>query len=59
MRLGGLFLLLILSYFFNPIQPIVDDIPVIQVNQFEQFEPTLQKELDASLIDSEFIESIV
>ena len=59
MRLGGLFLLLILSYFFNPIQPIVDDIPVIQVNQFEQFESTLQNELDASLIDSEFIESIV
>lgn len=51
MRLGGLFLLLILSYFFNPIKPIVDDIPVKEVTQFEQYELNLQKDLDASLID--------
>ena len=49
MRLGGLFLLLILSYFFNPIKPIVDDIPVKEVTQFEQYELNLQKDLDEIL----------
>jgi len=52
MRLGGLFLLLILSYFFNPIQPIVEVIPVIEVSEFQQYQPVLQKDLDASLIET-------
>lgn len=48
MRLGGLFLLLILSYFFNPIEPIVEDVPLIDLSEVEIIN---QEELDASLID--------
>lgn len=59
MRLGGLFLLLILSYFFNPIQPIVEDIPVINLSEFENPQPALNPELDASLIEAGILEAAV
>lgn len=51
MRLGGLFLLLILSYCFNPIEPIVEDIPIIDLSEIEIIDPNQLEDLDASLID--------
>jgi len=51
MRLGGLILLLILSYFFNPIQPIVDESVDIKVTETQIFDSNLPEELDASLIN--------
>ena len=50
MRLGGLFLLLILSYCFNPIEPIVEDAPIIDLSEIEIIDPVQFEELDASLI---------
>ena len=54
MRLTGLLLLLILSYFFNPVQPIVASDPVID---FTTIDDTDNLEyLDASTIYLEELE---
>ncbi len=50
MRLGGLFLLLILSYFFNPIEPIVEDTVIIDLTEIDHAQPISPDELDASII---------
>jgi len=51
MRLGGLFLLLILSYYFNPIEPIVEDARIIDLSEIEILYPMQPEDLDASLIE--------
>jgi len=53
MRLGGLILLLMLSYYFNPIQPIVDeevgevisDIEMISIDDAEYLDEACKKAL--------------
>jgi len=56
MRLGGLFLLLILSYFFNPIEPIVEDPPVMEITDNDSIP---SEDLDASIIDPVDLEQCV
>ena len=54
MRIIGLFLLLILSYFFNPIEPIVESSPNPDFSTFEDFEQL--ENIDASTFYSEELE---
>ena len=51
MRLGGLILLLILSYFFNPIQPIVDEPVEVVITEIELLPSEDAEYLDASIRD--------
>lgn len=53
MRLGSILFLLVLSYFFNPIQPVVDQ-PIEEISFQSDIPYQLNEEhLDASVIDPE------
>jgi len=53
MRLGSILFLLLLSYFFNPIEPVVDQ-PLEEMSyQYPTHEGSTEELLDASIIEPE------
>lgn len=59
MKLSCLLVLLSLSYFFNPIKPIVSDEPTIDLTNYHRHMNANQEEMDASIIEEQFSNHIV